>query len=217
MHKSTPITNWLVLGPIYNPTHQTELHSSDDRHPLAQDIIMEIERTAFDPKALTRMQSSPREGDISIFGTDDGKIFPKQRYIWQIQRFGGINWDDISDIGDNIHKRLALGGQQPSLTNPFSFADKRHALAFFLVYVEAPEKRTTKIFARSDDSLRVWLNGTEIDALRFAGDRDITAFVSEVPANIKLNKGHNVLLVAVAETHVEWGSPSVSRTTHALR
>ena len=36
---STPITDWLALGPIYHPEHQNEPHSPQDGHPPAAEII----------------------------------------------------------------------------------------------------------------------------------------------------------------------------------
>jgi hypothetical protein len=63
----------------------------------------------------------------------------------------------------------------------------------------------------------VWLNGTELEALRFVGDRDITAASEESCAQITLTQGWNILLAAVAETHGEWGfSARIANATELL-
>jgi hypothetical protein len=53
MQTSKSIPSWLTLGPIYNPAHQTHRHSHGDGHPLAADIIMDIDNDCLAPQVLT--------------------------------------------------------------------------------------------------------------------------------------------------------------------
>jgi hypothetical protein len=116
-----------------------------------------------------------------------------------------MDWMNVHDFEDDIHQHLAGDYTEPfNPANPLNFAGKHHTLAYFLVYIISPEKRETKIYTRSDDSLRAWLNGSEITELKYAGDRDIKDF-TETSARITLNEGYNILLASVAETHYEWG------------
>jgi len=193
--QSTPISAWLVLGPIFNPDHQSKTHSIGDGHPLAATIIMDIDNNTLDPKVLTgSLAKAPKAGDSVSYG--NGRIFNLNNYPWRSLRFD-VDWTKIGYIEDDIHQRLPAG--------PESFAGKHHCLAFFLVYIESPDDRRTKLCIRRDDSIRVWLNGEEIQALQLAGEHDIEEYAEENCADISLCKGWNILLAAVAETHVEWG------------
>jgi hypothetical protein len=49
MNSEKAITTWLVLGPIYEKAHQTDRHFKGDDHPLAADIINDIDRNPLDP------------------------------------------------------------------------------------------------------------------------------------------------------------------------
>jgi hypothetical protein len=193
MQQSTPISAWLVLGPIFNPAHQSDNHFIGDGHPLAATIILDIDNNPLEPKVLTgSLAKAPKASDRASYG--NGKFFEFNTYTWRSLRFTA-NWENIHDIEDDIHQRLL----------PESFDGKHHCLAFFLVYIRSPDYRRTKLCIRSDDSIRVWLNGHESEALRFVGERDINEYTVESCAEIMLCKGWNILLAAVAETHVEWG------------
>ena len=189
------ISRWLVLGPIFNSSDQIPPHSltdkdPDDKHPKAGDIINEIEKTTLADKNLTRsLHGAPKHGDSLHYASNIPRV--AQEYIWYSREFS-INWQNISEIENNIHR-----------LSP-EFAGKNHALAFFLVYIKSSEeKRETKFCVRSDDSIKVWLNGEELNKLRHVGDRNIPH--KEVCDKVELKQGYNILMVAVAETHVEWG------------
>jgi hypothetical protein len=138
---------------------------------MAADIIMDIDANPLDPQALPRsLTKAPQAGDTTTYG--NGIIFPNETYTWRMLGFSNVDWGNIHDIEDDIHRSLGIWTIPANLENPQSFAGKHHALAFFLVYVESPDARKTKLCVRSDDSVRVWLNGEEIEALRYAGERD---------------------------------------------
>jgi phage baseplate assembly protein W len=204
MQKPNGITSWLVLGPIYNEEHQAGSHSSIDTHPSAIEIIKDIDNDALDPRELTRsLAKSPEAGDTAAYG--NGKIFPNKTYAWRIMEFSNVNWENIHDIEDDIHKALAIETGD-SDQNHQGFAGKHHALAFFLVYIHSPDARTTNLCVMSDDTIRVWLNGAELEEpLRCTRERDITEDTPASCGGISLLEGNNILLAAVAETHVEWG------------
>jgi hypothetical protein len=204
MSPSRNVASWLVLGPIYSDGHQTACHHPGDGHPTAADIIMDVDSNGFDPKELARsLEKAPKAGDSVAYGT--GGLYPNRTYAWRSLNFDNIDWSDIHDVEDNIHRRLGAGAVPTDPGDARSFFGKHHALAFFLIYIESPDSRNTTLFVNSDDSIRVWLNGQEIDSLRYAGDRDIRQGSQETCAEISLRAGSNILLAAVADTHKEWG------------
>lgn len=211
------ISTWLVLGPIFDPRLQFEPHSKNenDAHPRVGAIMNDIDyrRRQLNPVALTQsLANAPRHGSIVRYGGSDASgatIFPERPYSWMKRRFQGLDWENMSDIGDNIHTHLSSSSDDdPSDPwNYLNFAGKQHALGFFFVYILSPDERTTQIRIRHDDAVRAWLNGEEIKedgVLPFLRDHDIID-ESESRAGITLRRGNNRLLVAVAEGHVEWG------------
>ena len=209
MQTSATISSWLVLGPIYNQAHQADKHWDGDGHPVAADIIMDIDDNLLNPIALTTpteliVEKAPKEGDTTSYG--NGKYFNAQTYTWRGLSFAYIDWKNVHDIEDDIHNRLGVGIVPSDPQDPLSFAGKHHTLAFFLVYIVSPDARKSTLCLRSDDASRVWLNGQELqEPLRFIGNRDINEASAESCAEISLSQGLNILLCAVAETHVEWG------------
>ncbi|NJO18499.1 MAG: hypothetical protein HC877_23040 [Thioploca sp.] len=199
------ISNWLVLGPIFDESHQTSesQHHKGDGHPKAGEIIRDIDNNSIDPEAITRsFDNAPQDGDVVIYG--NGSIYAKQEYTWRSRELSDIDWNNIHDVEDNIHRKLPLLEQTSHLTCS-AFLGKHHALAFFLVHIESPKDRKTKLCIRSDDSIRVWLNGNEIEDLKWEDERDINKYSTEVCSNVNLLVGCNILMIAVAETHYEWG------------
>ena len=190
------IKTWLVLGPIFNPKHQTGNHPPDrtkDGHPWAEEIIKDIDNH-IDPLGVTGSPDrAPVEGNTLVYGDKSGQIFDEKEYTWQTKSFSGIDWKNISAIGDNIHNYLP------------GVEDKHHALIFFVTYICSLADKNTTLYVRSDDSIRVWLNGEEIKELSYIGERNIKDYYDEKCADISLKKGNNILMAAVAETHVEWG------------
>lgn len=194
---SNYISKWLVLGPIFNSEHQSFSHSAGDGHPTAKQIINDIVApfAGIRPVDITRsLCVSPEEGDAVRYHSG---LYDMQ-CTWQRASFHVCDWENPHDTGDDI-RRLHDPDDKPL----HQFADKHHCLVFFLVYINSPDTRTTPLSVRNDDSLRVWLNGEEINALRYAGEMEID--VTERSAQVRLYKGTNVLLAAVAETHYEWG------------
>lgn len=190
------ISNWLVLGPIFNESDQVSesQHHEGDGHPKAGDIIRDIDKNSINPEAITRsLDNAPQDGDVVSYG--NGGIYSQQEYTWRSLNFSQIDWNNINEIRDNIHKKL------PSS----DFSGKHHALAFFLTYIESPSEKGTVLCVRSDDSIRVWLNGRELRSLRYEGERDIVKHPEEICSDITLVKGSNILMVAVADAHVAWG------------
>lgn len=204
MQGSKSITNWLTLGPVFSPAHQTDKHAADDGHPIAAEIIEAIDRESLDPGRLTAsLSSGPSAGDIVSYG--DGSLFPNRDYRWQVLSFGDPDVADPRAVQDAIHTRLGSGLLPEDPTDPAGFVGKHHALVFLLTYIVAPDARNTRLCVRSDDAIRVWLNGAEVLPLRFIGERDIDELTEESCAEVSLRQGVNILLVAVAETHHEWG------------
>lgn len=214
------ISTWLVLGPIFDPRLQFEPHSKNDSHPRVGAIMRDIDhrREQLDPVTLTQsLDNAPRDNapphrSIVRYGGSDASgatIFPERPYRWMKRRFQGLDWENMSDIGDSIHTHLS-GSSDDDPSDPWNylnFAGKQHALGFFFVYILSPNERTTQIRIRHDDAVRAWLNGEEIEedgVLPFLEDHDIID-EAESCASITLRRGNNRLLVAVAEGHVEWG------------
>lgn len=194
---SNYISEWLVLGPIFNVKHQSFSHHAGDGHPTAKQIINDIVSPfgGIRPLDITRsLCVSPQEGDTVHYRSS----FYDMNCTWQRASFHVNDWENPHDTGDDIRRLHDL-----SNTSLHDFSDKHHCLAFFLVYIHSPDTRHTELLVRNDDSLRVWLNGEEIDELKFAGEMEVD--VAERSAEVCLCKGTNVLLAAVAETHYEWG------------
>ena len=198
------IGTWLVLGPIFNINHQITPHSPEDRHPLAGAIITNFDQDAFNPELITSdINKAPIHEETIHYKNEAIDI--RAEYTWRTRSFSDMDWMNIHDIEDDIHQHLPGDFDDPlDPNNALNFAGKHHVIAYFLVYILSPELRNTRLYIRSDDSVRVWLNGAEIDALNYAGERDIKDFWED-SAEIALKKGTNILMAAVAETHVEWG------------
>lgn len=215
MQTSELMANWLTLGPIYNPTHQTDRHAEDDGHPTAAEIIQAIDKS-LDPVRLTAsLAAGPSAGNALSYGV--GSLFPTREYRWQTLGFGDFDWSDPRAVQDAIHTRLGAGLLSQDPTDPASFAGKHHALVFFLAYVVSPDARSAQLCVRSDDAIRVWLNGAEVLPLRHAGDRDINEASQESCTQVSLRQGVNILLAAVAETHYEWGFSARFEPSQGLR
>ena len=198
------IGTWLVLGPIFNINHQTTPHFLGDGHPLAKDIIDLFDTTVFSPEIITGdINKAPKHGLTIHYKNEAIEIAGE--YTWRTRSFSDMDWMNIHDIEDDIHQHLPGDFDDPlDPNNPLNFAGKHHVIAYFLVYILSPGPRNTRLYIRSDDSVRVWLNGAEIEALKYAGERDIKYF-REYTAEITLKEGTNMLMSAVAETHYEWG------------
>jgi hypothetical protein len=198
------IGTWLVLGPIFNTIHQEPPHFPGDGHPLAQDIISHFDTTAFNPETITSdINEAPKHEETIHYKNEAIEIAAV--YTWRTRSFSDMDWMNIHDIEDDIHQHLPGDFDDPLDPDiALNFAGKHHVIAYFLVYILSPKLRNERLYIRSDDSVRVWLNGSEIDALRYAGERDIKDF-REDSAEITLKEGTNILMAAVAETHVEWG------------
>ncbi len=206
MQSSKFIYSWLVLGPIYNKEDQVD-EPKNSHSPWAAEIICDIDQNdTFKPKELTEsVKKAPNPGDTATYG--NGKIYDPKNYRWRVLSFTDSTWENIHNIEDDIHLYLGPSDlRDPSL----NFADKHHALVFFLVYIYSQYARDTQLCVRSDDSIRVWFNGAEIGPpVQYVGERDIgdgpNQQSEEACANISLRQGYNILLAAVSETHVEWG------------
>ncbi|WP_440956059.1 hypothetical protein ACSAZK_03655 [Methanosarcina sp. Mfa9] len=205
------ISTWLVLGPIYK---EGEAHK-------VEEIITEIDKIQdFKPDEITTNTNNFPSQDVKVTYKSDlfktGNIYPD--YYWKIRCFFGMDWRNIHDIEDNIH--MHLGGNFADPFNPEkseNFIGKHHALAFFLTCIYSPDQRRTKLYVRSDDSIRVWLNGEEIESLKYVGGRDIVDYRKESCGTITLCKGYNILMAAVAESEVEWGFSARIEDDRGLR
>lgn len=174
------ISTWLVLGPIFDPAHQIGRHSDEreqDKHPWADEIIADIDNRGdqLNPLEMTASpDNTPSHGDTLVYGDHKGEVLKERTYRWRIKHFVGVDWANIHDIEDNIHKHLP-GDYADDPFDPgnyLNFEGKHHALVFVLVYIKALEARRTKLCVRSDDAVRVWLDGEEIEALKYAGNRN---------------------------------------------
>jgi hypothetical protein len=227
------IGTWLVLGPIFDSAHQVGGHSDrqdyDRGHPWAAEIIGSIDdnerhRAQLDPELLTDLGrrhvgknlkvAPPRQGDQVLYGGTDrqgDRVFSERVYEWRKRSFSGVDWSNIHAIEDDIHCQLPGDYEDDPFDprNNLNFSGKQHVLAFFLIYIPAPDDaRTTKLHVRSDDSVRVWLNGEEQKALAHAGERDIgdcREYCTGITIKGRDTHSYNTLLIAVASTHVEWG------------
>jgi len=186
---------------------------------------MDGHRHQLDPEAITANElDAPRPEQLARYGgpgTDGGTVFPESTYSWRVRRFEGIDWENISDVADDIHNHLSgdpLGDPQDP-RNYLNFAGKHHACGLFFVRILSPNERFTRIRFRHDDALRLWLNGEEIRrdlVLPFLDDKDVVG-AEESWAPIRLRQGSNQLLAAVAETHVEWGFSARIEAYQGLR
>jgi hypothetical protein len=227
-------STWLVLGPVFDPQHQTAGHYDGDDHPMAGPIIDAISedsnRRQLNPDNLSNLDnigSGPLAGDIVEYELkvqDNNKnktwTFPKMKYPWRVRNFKGVMWTNIHDIENNIHNQLP-GDEADDPFDPanyFNFFGKDHALAFFLVYINSVNEQNldTTLWIRSDDSVRVWLNGSEIEGLKYVGERDIRDD-TETGAPVTIMPGNNIILIAVSETHVEWGLSAHLENDKGLR
>lgn len=204
---ATFISTWLVLGPIFNEADQKRYeggHRPNDGGPLAKNLISDIDHNELQPTELTTLEHAPSAGDAASY---TGQYFlrrdPPNNYQWQVLTFSDADWENREYIDDNIHRHLGSNILPKGYLELRSFAGKHHALVFFLVYILSPDDRRSRLCVRSDDAIRVWLNGYEIPDLAWLDDRDAET-VPETCADIYLNKGPNILLAAVAETHVAW-------------
>lgn len=209
------ISTWLVLGPIFDPRHQTAKHFKGDKHPMPGDIIEAITKKAnlnyLNPAKLSDpsdIDTKPLPGDIVEYGLQDNKswFIDKRTYEWKTRGFSGVMWTNIHDIEDNIHMHLPGDGSDDPFDagNYFNFYGKNHALAFFLVYIRSLRKKMfrTTLYIRHDDAVRIWFNGTE--KFKYAEENDIKDY-TEKPVLVDINPGDNILLISVAEGHIEWG------------
>ena len=207
MPESKFISEWLVLGPIFNSDDQADQHFVGDGHPPAAEIIKDIDDNPLNPAALTALsspESAPMEGTVSLYG--NGQIFNPTHYTWRRLSFQDVDWNNLKTAEDDIHFALRKADETPDPANPSCFAGKHHALVLMVVYIWSAKQRQTQLRVCSDDSIRLWLNGVELgEPLRYIGERDIQAGRAESSADITLVSGWNILLAAVAETHVEWG------------
>lgn len=194
------ISNWLVLGPIS--------FEHDFGNVNAAEIIGIIDQiysnTKIDPKKITKsLRIAPQEDEVFETGSGiETAVFPS--YTWRNLKFSNIDWNSIEDISDNIRQKL----------HP-DFSNTEHVLAFFLVYIWSPECRTNRLYVRADDSIRVWLNGTELKRLKFKGDQSVSK--SETGSDILLVSGCNILMIAVANTHARWGFSARIENDEGLR
>jgi hypothetical protein len=126
MSTSRNIASWLVLGPIYNEAHQTASHHPGDGHPTAADIIMDIDSNALNPKGLTSsLEKAPTDGTSVAYGT--GGIYSSRVYVWRLLNFSNIDWGNIQDVEDNIHRHLGAGAVPTDPRDAQSFSGKHHA------------------------------------------------------------------------------------------
>lgn len=209
METPLAMSEWLIAGPIFNPEHQSD-HSSEDKHPNTSEILKNIDnQERFDPKKITdiaTLNEAPKPG--GSFEYRNIGVENLDNYQWHTLSFGDLDWNKPEAISDNIHLSLRDPRDPAVIGNPNglpNFADKHHALAFFLIYIWSPDERTLPLCVRSDDGIRIWLNGAELEKFRFDNDRDIKKDSAETCADICLHRDWNILLAAVAERHVEWG------------
>jgi hypothetical protein len=204
------IGTWLVLGPIFDPRQQPRHEPGAPPRPTAAQIIQDIDNhlNQLNPQTLTADAThGPDHGDfIREYG---GTLIRARPYEWRQRYFAGMDWSDIDDVRDDIHEHLVgdYGADEFDAYSYLNFAGKRHALVLFLAYIISPDDRTTRLALRHADSLRVWLNGTEVKKgteLPYIGDHSI-ANHPETLVGISLRRGTNVLLAAVAVTRAEWG------------
>jgi hypothetical protein len=191
------IGTWLVLGPILFDSG----NSLDD--------IINI------PEGIINQRPVHNDGTTAYRNNRGFKQ-------WKHRNFVGIDWNNIHDIEDSIHQHLPGN----NINDPFdpnddtNFAGKHRVLAFFLNYIRSPGLRQTRLFVRSDDAIKVFLNNKEITDLTFDSTRDIlTDFPVEQCAKIELNPSDdgNVLLIAVAEENFEWGFSARIENDRGLR
>ena len=81
-----------------------------------------------------------------------------------------------------------------------AFHDINNHFAYAYLNVVSPSARSTRMFAGSDDAIKIWLNGEVVwknPVIRFAED-----FQEDFP--IRLKKGDNPLLVKVGECRSNW-------------
>ena len=124
------------------------------------------------------------EERVSKYGANEG------------ERVGDYTWTpgEVPPDG-NINTMLVNIGMTEN-TNLDDFT--AYAL---ITLVSETDQPNVAMSVRSDDSIKVWLNGEVV--WRNAIDRPLYAGVDTFPVNLK--KGDNLLLVKVSEKHLGWG------------
>ena len=72
------ISEWLVLGPIFNRFHQSPPHNDKDGHPKAKEIIGEINEALFTQiNPAKSIYDAPENGDIF---EAENSFFPLEKF-----------------------------------------------------------------------------------------------------------------------------------------
>ena len=124
------------------------------------------------------------EEKVSKYGANEGDMVGD--YIWTLS--------EIPPDG-NINRMLVkLGMTENTRLNDFS----SYALT---TLVSETDQRNVIMRVRSDDSIKVWLNGEVV--WRNAINRSLNKAVDTFPVHLK--KGYNLLLVKVSNRYKDWG------------
>ncbi len=183
----THLTRWYMLGPL----------------PV-MDIVGHL-------KASGKYEDEEMENEPFVYRADDQEWLGWKHYHQVIQK--SILLDNQADaaIQDVEGKSFTLGGKE----YVWKFVDHPHrrinlddiydrrenAVVYGYTELELSSPKTAYLFFRSDDSMKVFLNGEEIYS--FIGGRSIGQDVDSVKVNLR--EGINRLLVKVIDFHLDWG------------
>jgi len=76
-----------------------------------------------------------------------------------------------------------------------------HVVAYAITHVVSPDERKAELLLGSDDSVKVWLNGTEV----WKNKTSRAAVPDNDRVVVTLNKGMNTLLLKIVQGEVRWG------------
>ena len=134
----------------------------------------------FESFRSTDLLARASDGDITELGVatngaTEGKSIGKR--VWTSHELASTGGNNIN------HMVEALG---------MSVNDNRNSVVYGVVTLDSPQEQETRIFAGSDDSHKVWLNGELVTEKLWNWRTDYQEFFS-----VTLEQGKNVLLVAI--------------------
>ena len=122
----------------------------------------------------------------------------------KVSKYGANEGENVGDYTWTLGEMPTDGNINATLVN-IGMTENNNLDDFtayaLITLVSKTDQPDVTMRVRSDDSIKVWLNGKVV--WRNAIDRPLYAAVDTFPVNLK--KGDNLLLVKVSEKHLAWG------------
>lgn len=183
----TQLNHWMMLGPI----------------PIQETVNELMEKGKFNP------DDNLEEPNIFL---SDGSVWLGWDYYTEAMR-NSLLVDDGDELDSNpeIGKKQTIGGQEFEWS--VHLFDRRfvnlddlygrheNAIVYAHAAIEMEETKTVHFYLRSDDSMKMWINGEEVYS--FLGGRGVNQ--GEDKVEVELNQGINTVLLKVMNLHLDWG------------